>query len=128
MNIWNIFVSKKYMSQNMKNCKYTSKVKLWVEFCNKFFSGEWYWCTSTLNCFKVYTVWLKIHSKCVFLHLLSNKCIINSCFWEKNHYLKKKEKILQGGHCIVFSFFFVLVLCHEPQMWGPMAIEKMYVI
>jgi hypothetical protein len=32
--------------------------------------------------------------KCVFLHLLNNNRIINSCFWGKNHYLKKKENIL----------------------------------
>ncbi len=30
-----------------KICKYTSKLRLWVEFCNEFFDGEWYWCTST---------------------------------------------------------------------------------
>jgi len=30
----------------MKNCKYTSKLRLWMEFCNEFFGGEWYWCTS----------------------------------------------------------------------------------
>jgi hypothetical protein len=32
----------KYKSQNMKNCKYTSKLRLWLEFCNDFFGGEWY--------------------------------------------------------------------------------------
>jgi hypothetical protein len=30
------------MSQNMKNCKFTSKLKLWVEFYNEFFGGEQY--------------------------------------------------------------------------------------
>jgi hypothetical protein len=30
--------------------------------------------------------------KCIFLHFLSNKCIINSYFWEKPN--GKKEKIL----------------------------------
>jgi hypothetical protein len=24
----------------MKNCKYTSKLRLWVEFCNEFFGGS----------------------------------------------------------------------------------------
>jgi hypothetical protein len=38
----NIFVSKKYTSQGMKNCKYTSKLRLWVEFCNELFGGEQY--------------------------------------------------------------------------------------
>jgi hypothetical protein len=26
----------------MKKCKYTSKLRLWVEFCNEVFCGEWY--------------------------------------------------------------------------------------
>jgi hypothetical protein len=32
--------------------------------------------------------------KFVFLHFLSNKCIINTYSWGKNLYFKKKEKIL----------------------------------
>jgi hypothetical protein len=36
------------MSQNMKNCEYISKLKLWIlEFCSEFFRGEWYSYTST---------------------------------------------------------------------------------
>jgi hypothetical protein len=30
------------MSQGMKNCEYTSKLRLWVEFCNELFGGEQY--------------------------------------------------------------------------------------
>jgi len=29
------------------------------------------------------------------------------------------------GHYIIFSIFFCLVLFHEPQTWGPMAVEKL---
>jgi hypothetical protein len=32
---------------NVKKCKYTSKLKLWMEFCSEFFCGDWYWYTST---------------------------------------------------------------------------------
>jgi hypothetical protein len=28
------------------------------------------------------------------------------------------------GHCIIFSLFFCLAI-HEPQTWGPMAVEKL---
>jgi hypothetical protein len=52
--------------------------------------------------------------KCVFLHFLSNKCIINSFFGKK--ITLKKGKYLMGGHCIIFSFFFGLVMCHKPQI------------
>ncbi len=65
--------------------------------------------------------------KCVFWHFLSNRCIINSYFWEETITLKKRKDFI-GGHYIVFSFFFGLVMCHEPQTWGLMAIKKMYVI
>ncbi len=42
--------------------------------------------------------------KCVCLHFLNNKCIINSYFWEKT--LKKGEDFV-GGHRIIFSLFLV---------------------
>jgi hypothetical protein len=35
-------VLKKYTSQNIKNCKYISKLRLSVEFCNEFLGGEGY--------------------------------------------------------------------------------------
>jgi hypothetical protein len=52
--------------------------------------------------------------KCVFCTFLSNKCIKNSYLWGGNLPLKKGEDFI-GGHCIIFSFFFGLVMCHEPQ-------------
>jgi hypothetical protein len=36
-------------------------------------------------------------------------------FLGKNHYLKKKGEDFIGKHYIIFSFFFGLVMCHEPQ-------------
>jgi hypothetical protein len=36
-------------------------------------------------------------------------------FAENNHYLKGKKGDFTSEHCIFFSFFFSLVMCHEPQ-------------
>ncbi len=44
--------------------------------------------------------------KCVCLHFLSNKCIINFYFWEKTITLKKGEDFI-AGHRIIFSLFLV---------------------
>jgi hypothetical protein len=52
--------------------------------------------------------------KCVFVHFLNNKWIMNSYFWEKTITLRKRKKDFKGGHCIIFSFF-GLVMCHESQ-------------
>jgi hypothetical protein len=30
----------KHTSQSMKNCKYISKLRLWVELCDEIFGGE----------------------------------------------------------------------------------------
>jgi hypothetical protein len=38
---------KKIHVSKYENCKYISKLKLWVEFCNDFFGVEWYWYMST---------------------------------------------------------------------------------
>jgi hypothetical protein len=65
--------------------------------------------------------------KCVFLHFLNNKCIINSLFLEKTITLRKRKNNYRWAS-FYFSFFFGLVMCHKPQTWGPMAIEKMYII
>jgi hypothetical protein len=78
-------VSKKYTSQSMKNCKYISKLRLWVEFCNVFL---------VVNNIDVHQLNLRPFrclqflvenpfKKCVVLHFLSNKCTTNSYFWEK---------------------------------------------
>jgi hypothetical protein len=44
-----------------------------------------------------------------------------------NHYFKKKEKLYRWA-LHFFSFLFGLVMCHEPQTWGPMATEKKFII
>jgi hypothetical protein len=49
-------------------------------------------------------------------------------FVKKNQYLTKNKKDFIGEHCIIYSFLFGLVMCHESQTWSLMAIEKMYVI
>jgi hypothetical protein len=64
--------------------------------------------------------------KCVSLHFLSNKCIMNFYFWEKTITLKKGGDFI-GGNCMTFKFSFGLVICYELQTWSRMAIEKMYV-
>jgi hypothetical protein len=112
----------------MKNCKYTSKLRLWVEFRNKSFGGEWYWCTLIkFNTFRNLQFFVENpFKKCVFLHFLNNKCIINSFLGENIIFLKGEDFI--NGHCIIFSFFFGLVMFYKPQTWCLMAIEKMYVI
>jgi hypothetical protein len=45
--------------------------------------------------------------KCVFLHFLSNKCIINSYFGKKPLLLFLKGKNLISEHCIIFYFSLV---------------------
>ncbi len=37
---------KKIHVTKYENCKYISKLRLWVECHNEFFGGEWYWSTS----------------------------------------------------------------------------------
>jgi hypothetical protein len=64
---------------------------------------------------------------CIFFHFLRNKCIINYNFWEKTIALRKMRRLYRWT-LYFFSFFFGLVMCHESQTWGLMAIEKMYVI
>ncbi len=44
--------------------------------------------------------------KCVFFH---NKLLVLG----KGHYHKKKRKDFIGGHNIIFSFSFGLVMCYE---------------
>jgi hypothetical protein len=38
--------------------------------------------------------------------------------------LSKKGRDFIGGHCIIFSFFFGLIICYESQTWSLMIIEK----
>jgi hypothetical protein len=54
-----------------------------------------------------------------------------------NIFFKRKKSLpyqkvgdLIDVHCIIFSIFFCLVMFHEPQTWGLMAIEnyKLYTI
>jgi hypothetical protein len=47
-------------------------------------------------------------------------------FSEKTIILKKGRNFI-GGHCIIFSFFFGLVMCHKPQTCL-MVVEKMYIM
>jgi hypothetical protein len=64
--------------------------------------------------------------KCVFFHFLSNKFIINFYFWKKTiTFIKKK---IYRWALYYFLVFFGLVMCHEPQTWSPMVIEKMYFV
>jgi hypothetical protein len=91
-----------------KNCKCTSKLRLWVEFCNDFFGGEWYWCTSIkFKTIEKFIILVENQFKeCVFLHFLNNKCIINSYFSEKTIILRK-QKDFKSEHCIFFHFSLV---------------------
>jgi len=96
---WNKYIAK------YENCKYTSKLRLWVEFCNDFFCGEWYWYTSTKfkTIYKLKSFgWKSIQKICV-LHFLNNKCIIH--FFYKNHYIKKKEEILLVGLYYYYYYY-----------------------
>ncbi len=59
------------------------------------------------------------------MHFLNNKCIINSQFWDKTINLRKKWF---SNWPLYYFLFFCLVMCHESQTWGLVAIEKMYII
>jgi len=48
----------------------------------------------------------------------------NIYFKEKNHYRMKKKEILWMDIALFFQFFFI-VMFHEPQTWGFMAVEKL---
>jgi hypothetical protein len=48
-------------------------------------------------------------------------------FGEKIITLRKWNRFCRWA-MYFFSFFFGSVMCHEPQTWGLMAVEKMYVI
>jgi hypothetical protein len=37
----------------------------------------------------------------------------------------QRERDFIDGHCIFFSISFYLIMFHESQTWGPMAIEKL---
>jgi hypothetical protein len=78
----------------MKNCKYTSKLRLLVEFCNEFL---------VVNDIDVHQLNLRPFislqilveipfNKCVFLHFLNNKCIINFIFGGKTITLRKMKR------------------------------------
>jgi hypothetical protein len=85
-----------------------------VEFCNEFFFVV---NDIELNLRQLRSLKFLVENalkKCVFFHFLSNKCIINFSFWEKTITLKKKGDFI-NGHCIIFSFFFGLVMCDESQ-------------
>ncbi len=60
--------------------------------------------------------------KCVVFTFLSNKCIIISSFQEKNTTISNKRRFIDGD-CIILFYFILLVMFHEPQTWGPMAVE-----
>ncbi len=55
-----------------------------------------------------------------------NKCIINFFLGKKTITLRGKKNFI-NENCIFFIFLY-LVMCHEPQTWGSMVVEKMYVI
>ncbi len=56
---------------------------------------------------------MKFHSKNVsFLHLFSNECIL-IFYLKKKPQPYKKRKDFVGGHYIIFSIFFCLVMFHE---------------
>jgi hypothetical protein len=73
------------MSHGMKNYKYTSKLRLWVEFCNDF--------SFVVNDIDIYKVNLGSFRNLIFLvenplkmcfkNLLSNEFILNFYFWKK---------------------------------------------
>jgi hypothetical protein len=48
-------------------------------------------------------------------------------FGEKPITLIKRKRFYRWA-LYIFSFFFGLVICYEPQTWDPMAVEKMYII
>jgi hypothetical protein len=51
--------------------------------------------------------------KCVFLHFLNNKCLINSYLWEKTITLRKMKRFYRWA-LYYFFIFLGLVMCHEP--------------
>jgi hypothetical protein len=60
-----------------------------------------------------------------FLTYFSNKCMIISSFRKKKHcHLKEVLLDFIVEHCILFFFFLLLVMFHEPQTWSPIAVKK----
>jgi hypothetical protein len=95
------------MSQSMKNCKYTLKLRLWVEFCDDFFGGE-YIDIHQLSLKPLRSLQFLAKNpfkKCVFLHFLSNKSIINSFFGEKNITLRKRGRFYK----LALYYFFIFL-------------------
>jgi hypothetical protein len=101
----------------MKNCKYISKLRLWAVFCSDFYFYFFIFYFFVMNDIDIHQLNLgELRSltflvenalkKCVFLHFLSNKCIINSSFQEKTITLKKKGDFI-GGTVLFFHFSLV---------------------
>jgi hypothetical protein len=92
----------------MKNYKYTSKLTLWVEFCSEFFVvNDIEIHQLNLRPLKSLKFLVKIHSKMCFLALVEQHMDSKLLFLGKNHYLKKKEDILQDGIILIFHFSLV---------------------
>jgi len=91
-----------------KNCIYTSKLRLWVEFLSEFFYGVWYWYTwiksKTIWRFKVFG-WNFIQKMCFFT-FLSNKCITITFFKEKTTTISKKKRFHKWALDYFFNFLF----------------------
>jgi hypothetical protein len=67
--------------------------------------------------------------ECVFFSFLNNKCIkIKNLRKKKTTTISKRRRFCRLGHCIIFFILFYLVMFHEPQTWGHMVVEKLYVI
>jgi hypothetical protein len=109
---------------------YTWKLGLWVEFVGECFCGEWYWYTSIeyMAIWKFKTFGWKSLQWCGFFHFLNNKCTIIIKNWGKKTLpLRKWKRFYKWTLCYFFNFV-CFVMCHEPQTWGMMVIEKIYVI
>jgi hypothetical protein len=115
-----------YSSQSLKNCIYTSKLGLWMEFLGQIFNGLWYWYMSiksrTISKLKIFG-WNFIQKMWVFFAFLSNKCIIISIF-RKNPLRYEKGGDFMDGDGIIFLVFVCLVMFHELHKWGPMVIKN----
>jgi hypothetical protein len=108
-----------------KKCIHTSKPRLWVEFSGEFFI-VYDIDIHELNLwpFKDLKFMDEISLKNVFIAFFNNKCIIIYILKKETTTISKRRRFIDGNY-IIFSIFFCLIMFHESQTWGLMAVEKL---
>ncbi len=106
-----------------KNCIYTSKLRLWVEFLGEIFFMVYDIVIHELNLgpFKYLKFLDEISfKKCVFFSFLRNKCIIIIIFMEKTITILKRRRFDRRAlHYFQFSFVWWCFMNHKHEaLWS----------